>query len=205
MIKAVIFDMGGVIIDLDLNKCIRSFKEKAGCLDIENYLDAYHQKDFIGKMEEGIIDEDEFYVRCGRHCRPGTTPETMRECFADLLVGLNEETGRVIRDLYSRYDLYILSNNNPISARIFRSMKDSTGRLVADYFKKAFFSFEMKVLKPAPEFFLRVAEEIGCGLDELVFIDDSKTNTAAAEALGIRSILFTPGTLAEELRRVLQA
>lgn len=202
MIKAVIFDMGGVILNLDLDKCVRSFKEKAGCADIEDYLDAFHQKGFIGDMENGTIDVDEFYAECRRHCRPGTTNETIRECFTDLLAGLNEETGLIIRDLSQHYDLYVLSNNNPISAEAFRTIKDCTGRSVADYFKKLFFSFEMKLLKPEPEFFLRALKAIGCKAEEAVFIDDSEKNTAAAEALGIRSILYRPGNLAEDFYRL---
>lgn len=196
--------MGGVIVNLDLERCIRSFKEKAGCADIEQYLDAFHQKGFIGEMEEGLISEEEFYHKCRQHCRPGTSNETIAGCFSDLITGLNEETVNIIRELSRRgYSLYVLSNNNPISARVFSSMKDpATGRPMPDYFQKFFFSFEMRMLKPMPGFFMKVIKEIGCRPKEALFIDDSEKNTAVAEKLGIRSILYKSGTLAGQIYRL---
>lgn len=203
MIKAVIFDMGGVIVNLDLERCIRSFKEKAGCADIEQYLDAFHQKGFIGEMEKGLLSEEEFYHKCRQHCRPDTPNEIIAECFSDLITGLNEETVSIIRELSRRgYSLYVLSNNNPISARVFSSMKDpATGRPMPEYFQKFFFSFEMRMLKPMPGFFMKVIKEIGCRPEEALFIDDSEKNTAVAEKLGIRSILYKSGTLAGQIYR----
>ena len=192
--------MGGVIVDLDIDRCIRSFKEKAGCERVTDYLDPFHQKGFIGDMEAGAITEEEFYVRCLRHCRPGTTEEIVAECFEDFLIGLNEEVCRAIRALHGRYDLFVLSNNNPIAVRVFRSLKDENGTPVADYFKKCFFSYEMKMLKPSREFYLKSIEGTGYRADELIFIDDSEKNTAAAEEVGIRSILYRKGTLEGELR-----
>ena len=71
---------------------------------------------------------------------------------------------------------------------------------MADYFKKCFFSYEMKMLKPSREFYLKSIEGTGYRADELIFIDDSEKNTAAAEEVGIRSILYRKGTLESELR-----
>jgi hypothetical protein len=61
MVKAVVFDMGGVLLRLDINKCIRALKEKAGFEDIEDYLNVYHQKGFVGELEAGNITADELY------------------------------------------------------------------------------------------------------------------------------------------------
>lgn len=185
--------MGGVLLDLNIDRCLQSFKERAGCAYIEKYLDRFHQKGFIGDMEAGKITEEEFYVRCLRHCAPGTTKEVVFNCFVDLLDGLNEEVMEVVRSLYGRYPLYILSNNNPLSIRVFKSLTDSEGNKVADYFTKFFFSFEMKLLKPCLEIYQKAVESIGLPPEEILFIDDSQVNVDAASALGIRTILYEKG------------
>lgn len=59
-IKAIVFDAGGVLLDLDLERCKSAFKEKLEYNRIDELLDACHQKGIYGDMEEGKISADEF-------------------------------------------------------------------------------------------------------------------------------------------------
>lgn len=185
--------MGGVLLSLDMDRCVRQFKEKAGFADIEQFLDKFHQKGFIGEMEAGTIDEDEFYVRCLKHCAPGTTPEVVRQCFESLLDGLNMEVVGCMAELSKKYPLYLLTNNNPISRRAFDTLMQQIGLNSAELFTKQFYSFEMKMLKPSREIYLKAVQEIGLEPSEILFIDDSPTNCRAAEEVGIKTLQYVAG------------
>ncbi|MCF0207395.1 MAG: HAD family phosphatase [Bacteroidales bacterium] len=193
MIKAVLFDMGGVILNIEIEKSISAFKERAGFDTIEDYLNTFHQKGFIGEMEAGLIGPDKFIEECLKRCRPGTTAETIFECFGAFLTGLNEDIVAFIKELHSQYDLYLLSNNNPLSSKVFCDMMAEAGVPVDTFFKKHFFSFEMKMVKPSPEIYRKTIEGIGLAPEEILFIDDSTTNIAAAQDEGIRTILYKNG------------
>ena len=204
MVKAVVFDMGGVIVRLDMDRCISNFKELAGFTDIEKYLDRFHQKGFISDLEEGLTTADEFYQECLRHSRPGTTVETARYCFCSLLDGLEDETLGVIRSLRGRYPLYVLSNNNPVSREYFREMMTERGLDPAEVFAKEFYSYEMHLLKPAREVYEHVVESIGVKPEEILFIDDARDNVEAAQAVGITTLWVQPGMdLAKEVEEML--
>ena len=60
MIRAIVFDLGGVLIDLDFDSCVRSFREIPGYERITELLDLSHQKGIYGDMEAGLITTDEF-------------------------------------------------------------------------------------------------------------------------------------------------
>ena len=193
MIKAVVFDMGGVLLRLDMDTCIANFKELAGFTDIEQYLDRFHQKGFISDLEEGLTTPEDFYRECMKHSRPGTTDETLRYCFCSLLAGLEEDSVEVVRSLRGRYDLYILSNNNPISRAYFCNMLKESGLDPDETFRQQFYSYEMRMLKPSRAIFERVIERIGARPEEILFIDDAQDNIEAARALGIKTLWVRPG------------
>lgn len=193
MIKAVVFDMGGVLLDLDFIRCIKAFKS-IGFEDITDYLDIYHQKGFIGKLEEGEINEEEFLSECLKHCAPGTSKEMVFQCFASLLVGLNKPMIDTLKQLHGKYGLYLLTNNNPLSRRAFDDMMMEYGLNSGELFTKQFYSYEMKMQKPGREIFEKTIEGVGCAPDEILFIDDSPRNCAGAEACGIKTVLYRPGT-----------
>ena len=193
MIKAVVFDMGGVMLLLDSQRSIEAFKQKAGFNDIEEYLNVFHQRGFIGDLEAGRITADEFVDECLRHSRPGTTRETVLSCFEAFLAGLNGDLLGFIREIAPDYDLYILSNNNPLSLTRFSEMMEEAGMPIDKYFKKGFFSFQLHQLKPYPEIYRTTIEGIDLPPEEILFIDDSPTNVEAAQKAGIRTILYRPG------------
>ena len=193
MIKAIVFDMGGVIVKLDMDTCISNFKELAGFEDIEDYLDRFHQKGFISDLEEGKTKPEDFDRECLKHSRPGTTAETVRYCFCSLLDGVEEDSIELIRSLRGRYDLYVLSNNNPISRAYFCEMLRERGLDPDEVFRHQFYSYEMRMLKPAREVYEHVVTTIGTRPEEILFIDDAADNIEAAAAAGITTLWLRPG------------
>ena len=204
MIKAIVFDMGGVIVKLDMDTCISNFKELAGFEDIEDYLDRFHQKGFISDLEEGKTKPEDFDRECLKHSRPGTTAETVRYCFCSLLDGVEEDSVELIRSLCGRYDLYVLSNNNPISRAYFCEMLKERGLDPDEVFRHQFYSYEMRMLKPAREVYEHVIATIGTRPEEILFIDDAADNIEAAAAAGITTLWLRPGmNIAAEVEKKL--
>lgn len=203
MIKAIVFDMGGVVVNLDMDLCIANFKEKAGFETIEEFLDPWHQKGFISDLEEGLIEPEDYDRECLLRSRPGTSARTVRECFCSLLTGLNPRAVELIRSLRGRYPLYVLSNNNPITRAWFSELMRREG--IADAFTKEFYSYEMKMLKPSREIYDRMIREIGAKPEEILFIDDSRSNAEGSRAAGITTLWLEPGMdVVVEVERILK-
>ena len=190
MIKAVLFDMGGVIFRLNVPRCIDNFKTKAGFMDIEDFINIYQQQGFIGDFEAGKIDEEGFYANCMAHSRPGTSRETLADCFCSLLDGTNEDAIELIRSLRGKYKLYLLSNNNPISLKLLGEEMAKKGLPIDETFEKKFCSFQLKTQKPGKEFFRKAFEGIGLDPSEMLLIDDSTANLQSAGELGIQTLQY---------------
>ncbi len=201
MIKAIVFDMGGVLIDLWYDKCVASYKE-IGFDTITKYLDPCHQMGFYGELEAGTITEEEFYDRCLSLSAPGTTRSDIDHCLKVFYTGPSEEKGAYLRELKERgYKIYMLSNNNPVMMRICAEDFDKAGISLDGFFDKLFISCWMKLLKPGAAIFEKTIEEIGLKPEEILFIDDSQRNVDGANACGIRAKLFVQG---EELRETIE-
>ena len=189
--------MGGVLVDLDKPRCVKNFKERAGLMEIAEILDCYHQKGFFHDFEGGRLTLDEFYAEALKLCRPGATAEDVKECSCSLLVSVPKYKADLLNELKENYDLYILSNNNPITTGFAAGLFEAAG---APYsvFKEILISSEMKLQKPSEEIFREAIRRTGYAPEELLFIDDSRINADAASALGIRGVYYNPAT--ENLR-----
>ena len=182
--------MGGVILRLNVPRCIGRFKTEAGFTDIEDFLDIYQQKGFIGEFEAGKIDAEGFYANCLAHSRPGTSRQTVHDCFCSLLDGTNEDVIELIKSIRGKYRLYLLSNNNPISLQLLGDELAKNGLPADRTFEKKFCSFQLKMQKPGREIYLKAIEGIGCDPSEILFIDDSPANLRTAQELGIRTLQY---------------
>lgn len=199
MIKAIIFDMGGVLVDLDIEDCKKVFKETLGYNDIDQIIDACHQKGIYGDLEEGTLSAEEFRSIVLAGSRPGSAPEMVDEAMSHILVGIQPYKVKMLKKLAQEYDLYMLSNNNAICLPYSRAMFADAGIPLEDIFKKCFFSFEMKALKPSAAFYKEVVEQIGLPAEEMFFIDDSQRNVDGSIAAGLPAVYYEPGTDLEAL------
>ena len=148
MIRAIIFDLGGVLIDLDRTACVRSFLDLLGYQRITEILDASHSRGPYMELEAGHITPEEFRSLILADSRPGARAEDVDRSMRAFLGTMEPAKARLIERLHGKYDLYILSNNNPISMPRCREILAENGIDPARYFKAEFVSSEMKLLKP---------------------------------------------------------
>ena len=192
--KAIIFDMGGVLVDLDMDACRNAFKYDLGFDEIDTILDPCHQKGIIGDLEEGLVTADEFRKYVLERSREGATDVDVNEAFAKILVGIEPSKIELLKKLAEDYDIYMLSNNNAVALPYSRRMFEKAGFSMETSFKKCFISYEMKMLKPSEAFYKAVMKEIGLPASEMIFIDDSQKNVDAAIAAGLPAAWYDPGT-----------
>lgn len=207
MIKAIFFDMGGVLRDLDMERCKRNYRA-LGWADIEEYVDSAHQKQFIGDFEKGLIDTPEFVRLCLEHCAPGTTEEQVKSTFLTMLADIVEKQKMdFLKELkVMGYKLFILSNNNPLSSAQFVEKCTEAGLDYYGTFTDTYYSFHLKMMKPSLEIYETTAKMSGFAPEEILFVDDAAHNIEGAKAAGFKTLLFTPGgDLRGEVLKCLEA
>ena len=192
--KAIIFDMGGVLVDLDMDGCRNAFKSLLGYHKIDELLDPCHQKGIIGELEEGMLTADEFRSIVLSESAPGSVPENVDKAFHHILDRISSYKGELLCKLNESYDLYMLSNNNPITMVRAYELFEEAGAPIDKIFKICFLSCEMKALKPSEKFYKAVIKQIGIPAEQMLFIDDSKANVDGAIAAGLPAVHYVPGS-----------
>lgn len=198
-IKAIIFDMGGVIVDLDIEDCKRAFKEYLGYYRIDELIDPCHQKGIYGDLEEGKISGDEFRSIVLQDSDTGALAENVDKAMWHILTGISPYKVEMLKRLSESYDLYLLSNNNPVCLPRAKAIFEGAGIPLEKIFRRCFYSFEMKALKPSETFYKAVVREIGIPAEQMFFIDDSQKNVDGAIAAGLPAVYYEPGTDLEAL------
>ena len=191
--------MGGVLVDLDIEDCKRAFKEYLGYEKIDEIIDPCHQKGIYGDLEEGKLTADEFRTIVLSESRPGSSAEDVDRAMWHILVGIEPYKIDMLKRLAGRYDLYMLSNNNAVCLPRSRQLFADAGAPLEDIFRKCYFSFEMKALKPSQAFYKAVMEDIGIAPEDMLFIDDSQKNVEGSIRAGLPAVYYEPGTDLEAL------
>lgn len=194
MIKNLLFDLGGVIMDIRRENAVEALK-KIGMDDADSFLGEYAQKGPFLLLEEGQITADDFYAEIKRHICEYVSDAQIREAFCKFLVGIPEHRLDSLVELKNRgFRIFMLSNTNPImwNSEIDRQFRKK-GKDINFYFDGIVTSFEAKCCKPDERIFRSVLDRFGINAAETIFFDDSRVNTEAAEKLGFRTHLVEPG------------
>lgn len=192
-ISTLIFDFGGVIVNLDLPLCISNLK-KIGVTGIEHYLSNFGQADFFLQWEKGEIGPEEFRNKIRNISTLNPSDEEINAAWCSFLQDIPESRVKLLVELRKKYRLLLLSNTNPLHIHI--NAKDEFGKYgysMQDLFDKCYLSYEMGVTKPNREIFEMLLQDSGLTAEECLFLDDGIKNTEAAHALGFKTYLVTPG------------
>lgn len=198
--KNIIFDLGGIILNIDFKQAALAFAQ----LGIGNFNEYYTLQTItplFEKLEIGAIDPENFYNGFRELAKfPSLTNEQIMYAWNALLIDFPPERIQWLKNIKNRYSIYLLSNTNQIHYNAFREIyKQQIGDGEFDsLFIKAYYSHNMGMRKPSKEIFETVLKNERLLAEETVFIDDSEANVLAAAAVGLQTIhLPSPKTVLE--------
>lgn len=193
-IKHIIFDLGGVVLDIDFSKTKKAF-EALGVKDFDAFFSQYHASPLFEKLEMGKIHPTEFYDAFRRETKLSTKDAEIIAAWNALIGAFPKERLDFIKSISSKYSIFLLSNTNRIHYEAFiQQFQDEYGYDFNSLFSKAYYSHEMNLRKPYTEAFQYVLDNEHLIAEESLFIDDTKTNTDVASALGMQAIHLVPPT-----------
>ena len=184
-IKNVVFDLGGVLVGIDLDRCTAAFRS-LGMDAVAEIVNPYYPAEMIGRLEHGDIT---FHEACDEMRRLSGTPEVsddeIAHAYGVFLTEIPVAKLRQIDRLRQRgFRTYVLSNNNTASMEYVRRMFTADGKTMDDYFDAVYLSYELHELKPSEAIFRKMIAASGMRPEETLFIDDGQKNVDAARALG---------------------
>lgn len=192
-IKNIVFDLGGVLVNLDSENCLNAFR-KAGIEDIEQQVWKAQEDDLFPRFERGEITAAAFRDAIRQQGGESLTDRKIDDLWNLMLVDIPREKLDLLLELRGRYMVYLLSNTNIIHWEYAcENLFAYRGFRVEDFFEQTFLSFEMHLAKPDTRIYEQVLKEANLLAEETCFIDDSLANCEAAHALGIHAIHYCPG------------
>jgi len=197
-INAIIFDLGGVILDIDFPKIKESFK-MLGFNDLEESFKLFQENQIFQKFERGEIEPQVFRNEMRKACPRPFSDKQFNEVWNSLLIGYPEENIKILQKLKNNYRTFLMSNTNEIHYQSYtQTLKDNFGiEKLDDLFEKAYYSHTFGMRKPDKEFFELLIIENELNVERTLFIDDFEENINAAKEIGLQTIHLKGFTLAD--------
>src|ERR1700756_3681233 len=128
MTKAIILDLGGVLLNIDYKKTAQAFAN-LGVVDFDDHFSQFRSDELFSNLEMGKISEDHFYQSILPICNPGTTQVEVQLAWDAMLLDFRVKSLEFLVPLAAKYPLYLLSNTNSIHHTAFnRTLLNTTGK-----------------------------------------------------------------------------
>ena len=185
-----IFDLGGVLINLNVRRCMSAFEALMGEATMRAVLGmdsngegvkavSVASKQLMADFERGLISQDDFVAEVLSFCHSGATAQQVTDAWMSMLEDLPAERLAAVDELRKNHPVYLLSNGNDLH---FNYIERTYG--LSRHFDGLFLSQEMHVAKPEEEIYRAVDEAIRAKENEeteVIFVDDLEGNRQAAE------------------------
>lgn len=186
-IKNIIFDLGGVILNLDFDKTFEAF-DKLGFKNVRDFF-VQHQNALLGDFDTGKINATDFRNMIRTFFNLEVSDAVFDEAWNAMLVNFPEKHLKLIKDLQQKYHLYLYSNINEIHLNHINAIctKENID-IFETCFVKKYYSFQVGKRKPNREALELVVKENQLTPSETLFVDDSLDNVIAARDLGLHAL-----------------
>ena len=212
MIRNIIFDFGGVLLDLRPDRCIEQFTA-IGFPQIRELLSLAHQQGVLGLVEEGRLNIGEFCDAVRKEMSSANPSATLPDnraivnAFCSMADGVPHERLDMVDALKKEgYHVDALSNTNPIHWGYCQRYFVEAGYVPQELFGHLWLSCDLHLVKPDPRIFETILRQSGYVPNETLFIDDNPGNCSVAETFGIHT--FCPKVRSDwrdELRQLMNA
>ncbi len=193
-VENIIFDLGGVILNIDYKLTAKAFQE----LGIENYNELYtqfNQVDIFDKLEKGEIKPAFFYNEIRRMSNLSITDEQITDAWNAMLLDFPVKRLELLQKLKTEYSIYLCSNTNEIHLTDYnKTLKQTFGiENLGNIFIKEYYSHKVGMRKPNTNIFQLIINENSLNPQKTLFIDDSPQHIEGAKKAGLITYHLTDG------------
>ncbi len=186
--SAIIFDLGGVIINLDYQATVREFK-KLGLTNFDSVFSKAQQAELADKFERGEISPDDFFNEVKRLGELDSSRLELELAWNAMLLDFPIQRLELIEQIGKELPVFLLSNTNLTHTLAYNKiLEDTTGRQnLNPWFQKVYLSYEVGKRKPEARIFQQVIDENGLDPATTLFIDDSPQHIIGAREVGLQA------------------
>ena len=190
--KNLIFDLGDVIIDIDINAALQQF-QKLAIQDFSELLSNSNKNNFLYLFETGKITADQFRSQLKLFLKPSTTDKEINTAWNSIITNYPESKFKLLQKLKLSYRTFALSNTNEIHVATFNNTIQHKfgGKGLEDFFHGVYYSNELGFRKPDKEIYELVLQKENLNPDETFFVDDLFHNIETAKKLNIHAYQLT--------------
>ncbi len=186
--KAIIFDLGGVIINIDYEATIKAF-QALGIPDFYTLYSQANQASMFNDLETGRISSDEFIDRLLLYTAKGTSRSDVVDAWNKMVLDVPGERIDFLKGLKPGYKIFLLSNTNSIHMeKVNEEWAKATDIKLSELFDKVYLSHEAGMRKPNANIFQHVLEDQLLDARQTLFIDDSFQHIEGADQLGLKTV-----------------
>ncbi|MGC8751109.1 HAD family hydrolase [Hydrotalea sp.] len=197
----IIFDLGGVFINLDFQKTTQAFQQ-LGIQNFQHFFSQNHSNELFIALETGKITPNEFFESLRKTTGINADNQTITEAWNAMLLNFPPERIEWLNKINKQYPVYLFSNTNIIHYNSFMQLfqRDIGMQNFNEQFVKAYYSHEMGMRKPDVDGFEYILQQNNLKPEETLFIDDTLANINTANALGFQTIHLTAPQTVLDLR-----
>ena len=190
-IKNIIFDLGGVIINLDIHKTVSEFN-KLSKLPFESIYTQQQQSIIFDSFDKGTISEKDFFEKIKHLIQTEAGNTQLIQAWNAMLLDFPAHRLSLLNELSKKYRLFLLSNTNETHIYEFEKTLRQQHQLnnLDSFFEKVYYSCRIGMRKPDADIFNFVLTENNLIPTETIFIDDSPQHLIGAKKTGITSYLL---------------
>ena len=193
---ALLFDLGRVVIDFDVERTVAAWAERAGCKPAD-MLARFVRDETFWRYETGLISDEEFFALLRKSLDVTLSDAELLAGWNATFIGEMPGIAPLLTRAAGRLPLYAFSNTNTAHVAHFSQHYAE----VLSHFREIFLSSTIKLRKPHADAYQHVISAIGVPAERIVFFDDLKENIDGARACGLQAVHVTsPTSVAEALK-----